>query len=123
MNRTDYLIIGNSVSGVNAIEGIREYDSKGEILVVSEEPFENYSRPLISYFLGRKISQQQTRFRDESFYSDMKAHLLINNPAISLDCSNHAIELPAGKKIRYQKLLIATGAKPWFPPIDGLSNQ
>ncbi|HOK80247.1 MAG TPA: FAD-dependent oxidoreductase [bacterium] len=123
MNRTDYLIIGNSVCGVNAIEGIREYDPKGEILVLSDEPFENYSRPLISYYLGGKISQQQTRFRDESFYSDMKAQLLVNNPAVFLDCRNHEIKVSKGRKIRYKKLLIATGAKPWIPAIDGFANH
>ncbi|MGB9641765.1 MAG: NAD(P)/FAD-dependent oxidoreductase [Candidatus Ratteibacteria bacterium] len=123
MNRTDYLVIGNSVCGVNAIESIREYDSKGEIFVLSDEPFENYSRPLISYYLGGKISQQQTRFRDESFYSDMRAHLFVNKPAISLDCRNHEIEVSKGEKISYKKLLIATGAKPWIPAIDGFSNH
>jgi NADPH-dependent 2,4-dienoyl-CoA reductase/sulfur reductase-like enzyme len=43
-----YVIIGGSVGGIGAVEAIREVDPVGELTVISEEPFPQYSRPMIS---------------------------------------------------------------------------
>ena len=51
-----YLIIGNSAAGINAAEAIRKEDTEGTILLVSDESYHTYSRPLITYYLGNKIS-------------------------------------------------------------------
>ena len=51
----NYVIIGNSTSGTAAMEAIRKCDQKGKITVISEESHFNYSRPLISYLLGKKV--------------------------------------------------------------------
>ena len=48
MKQTKYLIIGNSAAAVGTIEGIRQVDTEGSILLVSSEPYHTYSRPLIS---------------------------------------------------------------------------
>jgi len=42
----DYLIIGNSASGLAAAESIRETDKKGRLVVITEEEYTNYSKPL-----------------------------------------------------------------------------
>jgi NAD(P)H-nitrite reductase large subunit len=48
------MIIGNSTAAVGCIEGIRTQDPKGEITVVSNEPYHTYGRPLISYLCAEK---------------------------------------------------------------------
>jgi NAD(P)H-nitrite reductase large subunit len=59
MDKIRYLIIGNSVAAVNCVEAIRGYDTTNDITIVSdEEPF-NYSRPLLSYYLGGRITQER----------------------------------------------------------------
>jgi len=108
---------------VLAIEGIRERDPKGEILVVSEEPFENYSRPLISYFLGGRIPRERMVFRDSAFYRDMRTEVLSGTRAASLDFANREVVLAGGKKTGYGKLLLATGGKPFIPAIEGVSPE
>jgi NADPH-dependent 2,4-dienoyl-CoA reductase/sulfur reductase-like enzyme len=49
-----YVIIGNSIAAAGCIEGIRKIDDKNEIVVISNEPYHIYSRPLISYWLSKK---------------------------------------------------------------------
>ncbi len=49
-----YVIIGNGVAAVGCIEGIRQEDTEGKIVVVSEEKHAVYCRPLISYYLEGK---------------------------------------------------------------------
>ena len=51
-----YVIIGNSTAAVAAIEGIRSVDNVGEITVLTDEIYEAYGRPLISYYLWGKTT-------------------------------------------------------------------
>ncbi|PIV52365.1 MAG: NAD(P)/FAD-dependent oxidoreductase [Elusimicrobia bacterium CG_4_10_14_0_8_um_filter_37_32] len=119
---TKYLIIGNSIAGVSCIEGIREIDSKGKITVVSDESILNYSRPLISYYLGNKIPREKISFRDKNFYKENNVAVLLKTKALKIDTAKKEIRLNTGNKIKFQKLLIATGGKPIVPPIEGLKE-
>ncbi len=113
-----YVIIGNSASGTAAAEAIRECDSQGKITIISDEPYFNYSRPLISYFLGRKINQGDLPYRSREFYKHNRIDLLLNKKATGIDLKNK--NLLAGKqRIRFDKLLIAVGGVPIMPKIKG----
>jgi len=73
-----YTIIGNSAAAIGAIEAIREYDLKGKITVVSDEPFYAYSRPLISYLLGGMVDEGRMLYRGPDFYRKKDVELLLN---------------------------------------------
>lgn len=107
-----YLIIGNSVSAVAAIEGIRSQDKKGEITVISNEPYYNYSRPLISYFLGEKILLKDMSFRSKDFYEKNKIKLILNVNADRVDAKKKYVVLSDKRKLNFDKLLIASGGVP-----------
>lgn len=114
-----YLIIGNSAAAVAAMEHIRQYDQTGELLVVSDEPYHTYSRPLISYFLEGKTTEQKMVFRDASFYKSLNVKTRLGVRAERLDAKERQVSLSDGEVIRYEKLLIATGSVPFVPPIAG----
>ena len=107
-----YLIIGNSVSAVAAIEGIRGQDKEGEITVISNEPYYNYSRPLISYFLGEKVLLKDMPFRSKDFYEKNKIKLILNVNADRVDTKNKYVVLSDKRKLNFDKLLIASGGAP-----------
>ena len=54
-----YVIVGNGPAGTAAVEGIREADANGRITVISDEGVVNYSKPLLSYLLARKVKKNQ----------------------------------------------------------------
>ena len=64
----NYVIIGNSAAAVGTIAGIREFDSTGNITVISDEKYHTYSRPLISYWLEGKVTDKNILYRDADFY-------------------------------------------------------
>ena len=107
-----YLIIGNSVSAVAAIEGIRGQDKEGEITVISNEPYYNYSRPLISYFLGEKVLLKDMPFRNKDFYEKNKVKLILNVNADRVDTKKKYVVLSDKRKLNFDKLLIASGGAP-----------
>ncbi|NOZ64047.1 MAG: NAD(P)/FAD-dependent oxidoreductase [Caldiserica bacterium] len=120
--KTKYLIIGNSVAGVYCIEAIREVDRKGRITVVSDENIINYSRPLISYYLGGRVTKEEMAFRDKEFYQENGVQLILNRKVAKLLVEEKKVELSGGEEIEFEKLLISCGGEPILPPIEGIEK-
>lgn len=114
-----YVIIGNSIAATGCIEGIRRVDTEGEIIVISEEPYSVYSRPLISYWLSGKIGDNDIFYRPGDFYRKNQVKLISGVKATRVDFDGKEVFLETGEGIHYDKLLIATGGKPFVPSIPG----
>lgn len=117
-----YVIIGNGVAALGAIEGIRKYDREGDILVISAEDRITYGRPLISYYLAGKVSPEDMALRPESYYEKMRVRLRLGTRVECLDIAAKAVIAQGGERIPYDKLLVATGGSPSRPDIKGLSG-
>lgn len=118
-----YLIIGNSAGGIGAAEAVRELDPLGSLAIVSDEPFPAYSRPLISEFLAGEASLEKMLYRSEDFYASNNIQTLLGATAVRLDLGARNVELADGRKVEFEKLLLATGGKPFVPPTDGGHRQ
>lgn len=118
----NYVIVGNSAAAIGCVEGIRQVDTKGSILIVSDEPHHTYSRPLISYLLWGKTDRQRMKYRPDSFYEDNKVDTLFGVKATALHPEEHTLELDNGETVTYGKLLLATGSRPFIPPMEGLDK-
>jgi len=117
-----YVIIGNSAAGIGAVEGIRSIDKQGEITIITDEAHHTYSRPLISYLLLGKVTEESMRYRGENFYKDNNCTVLADSVADKIDTTTKNVVLKYGKKIPYDKLLVATGSSPFVPPFQGLDS-
>lgn len=122
MEQTKYLITGNSAAAVGTIEGIRQFDTEGSILVVSAEPYHTYSRPLISYLLLGKTDSERMKYRPDDFYKDNGAECLLGKTAVKIEAHDHIVTLNSGEEIKYEKLLIATGSRPFVPDLPGIES-
>ena len=118
----NYVIVGNSAAAIGCVEGIRQVDQTGSILIVSDEPYHTYSRPLISYLLWGKTDRQRMKYRPDSFYDDNKVDTLFGVKATALHPEEHTLELDNGETVTYGKLLLATGSRPFIPPMEGLDQ-
>ncbi|MCL2084139.1 MAG: FAD-dependent oxidoreductase [Oscillospiraceae bacterium] len=116
-----YVIIGNSAAGIGAIEGIRQIDKTGEITVISDEPHHTYSRPLISYFLLGKVTEQAMKYRPDNFYEDNNAAFLHGSVSEIDAGAKHAV-LSDGRRVPYDKLLASTGSSAFVPRLEGLDT-
>lgn len=119
----NYVIIGNSVAAVGAVEGIRKIDKVNPIVIISDEPYHTYSRPLISYYLAGKVSMDNIYYRGMDFYKVNNVEPILGVKAQHIDFHKKEVVLEDGRKISYTKLLIATGSKPLTPPIEGIEKQ
>lgn len=121
--RFKYLIIGNSAGGIGAAEAIREVDRQGTLAIVSDESYPAYSRPLISEYLAERCPLERMLFRPVDFYDKNNLRTFLSKKARRIDVDEHTIELETGERIRWQKLLLATGGLPIIPQIEGIETK
>lgn len=114
-----YVIIGNSAAAVGCVEGIREADKEGEILLISNEPHHTYSRPLISYLLMGKTDAERMKYRSDSFYEQNSCKTMFGRSVTKISPDTKKVTLDDGSEIAYDKLMVATGSRPFVPPIAG----
>lgn len=118
-----YVIIGNSFAAIGAVEGIRKHDIRTPIIIISDEPYHTYSRPLISYYLGGKVPEEKIYYRDKDFYEKNKVEPILGIRAERVDFDKKEVLLRDGRRIPYNKLLIATGGKPITPLLEGIEKK
>ncbi len=120
---TKYLIIGNSAGGIGAAEAIREVDKSGSLMLISDEPYPAYSRPMISKYLSGEATLEKMLFRPVDFYQQNNITALLGSKVRKLRTKSRSVELENSEKIRWEKLLLAVGGNPIIPPIEGINNS
>lgn len=119
---TRYVIIGNSAAAIGCVEGIRQLDKSGDITMISSEGYHTYSRPLISYLLQGKTTEERMKYRPDDFYDKNNCRLLLNKTVVKIDNAENEVRLNDGSVIHYDKLMVATGSSPFVPPMEGLDT-
>lgn len=118
-----YLIIGCSYAAVGAIETIRETDAAGQIIVVADEPYGAYARPLIPHYLEGEMSLERIYYRPPEFFTQMRVETRLGQTVTRIDPAKNQVMLADGSALTFDRLLIATGGKPTVPPTPGSAAQ
>lgn len=119
----NYVIIGNGTAAIGTIEGIRAVDQTGSITVISDEPYPVYGRPLISYLLlGKTTEDKMLHYRPADFYEKNGVTTLLGRRASKVDATAKTVLLADGTVIPYDKLCVCTGSRPFVPPMEGLDT-
>ncbi|MEM7221695.1 MAG: FAD-dependent oxidoreductase [Pseudomonadota bacterium] len=115
-----YVIVGGGPASVCAAETLAEADPGQSILMITGEPEPPYSRMAIPYVLTGLIQEQGTYLRKTEGYYDKTGVEVVHGLVSGVDPAAKTVSLEDGATIGYEKLLIATGATPVAPPIEGL---
>jgi len=121
-DKAGYVIIGGSAAGMAAAQAIREQDPDGVITVLSEEPDMPYFRPLIPYMVTGKKSAEDMKMSGNGHYKGSGIDIRTNSRVNSVNAAQKMVSVNGQKKVSYNKLLFATGSRPYIPPeIEGAS--
>lgn len=121
-DKSKYVIIGNGTAAVGAVEGIRSVDNDGKITVISKESYNAYCRPLISYLFEGKTDIQKMQYRNDDFYIRNSCNLLLGESAVNINHESKTVNLANGNSLKYDKLLIASGASSFVPVFEGIET-
>jgi NADPH-dependent 2,4-dienoyl-CoA reductase/sulfur reductase-like enzyme len=115
-----YIIVGGGLAGASAIEGIRERDKNGAILLISAEKHLPYDRPPLSkklWFGKKKVGD--IFLHDQNFYDQNGVTLAQGVTVTALDAKQKTVTTSENKEYPFHKLLLATGGAPRTLPIPG----
>jgi len=116
----NHVIIGAGPAGVVAAEHLRKYDPACSITLLGAEEKPPYSRMAIPYFLVGDIKEEGTYLRKSASHFSGQNINVVQNRVSKIDTTNKQLAMGDGTSMGYDRLLIASGATPIKPPIDGI---
>ncbi len=120
MLHTKYLIIGSSHAGLSALDAVRLQDKKGSLTLVTQELCLPYSPTILPYVLSGQAQPEKVFLRDQQSLDGLSVVFKPGARVVAVDGRCRQVTLQSGEKIEYEKLLLATGAAPKLPPLQGL---
>jgi 3-phenylpropionate/trans-cinnamate dioxygenase ferredoxin reductase component len=115
-----HVIVGASLAGAKAAETLREEGFDGRVVLVGAEDERPYERPPLSKdYLRGEVGREKVFVHDEGFYAEHDIELRLGRTAVSLETSSSELELDDGRRLRYDRLLLTTGAEPRRLSIPG----
>jgi 3-phenylpropionate/trans-cinnamate dioxygenase ferredoxin reductase subunit len=120
MPEAGMVIVGGGMAGARAIVSLRANGWGGPITLIGEETLLPYDRPPLSKaMLTEEKEPSPAYLLDESMISSLNAVFVRGARAEAIDRKARAVVLEDGRAIAYDRLLIATGAKPRRLTIEG----
>ncbi|MDD2233916.1 MAG: FAD-dependent oxidoreductase [Desulfitobacteriaceae bacterium] len=114
-----YVIVGNGPAGISAIEGIREYDPCGEIVIIAFEGKLPYNRILVPEYMVGEVEESELFIRDAAFFEKHKVEVVAGQRAIAVNIEERSITLEDNDNnrdlLKYDRLLLATGSQNVIP--------
>lgn len=115
-----YIIVGASLAGASAVQGIRQVDPNGTILLMGREDYLPYHRPPLTKSLWTGKKQVEEIFvNNAAYYTDNGVDGLFGTEVMAIDPAKHLVMDDRGHTIRYERLLLATGGTPRRLDIPG----
>lgn len=120
---TTFVIVGNGVAGIEAAITLRQRFSPDEarIVVISDETDYFFSRTALMYALMDQMERRDLEPYERKFYDAQRIERR-RGRVVDVDASAHEIKLEGGEKLPFDKLLLATGAKPRRFPWAGIDQ-
>ena len=118
-----HVIIGAGPAGVVAAETLRRVDPSSDIIILGDESEPPYSRMALPYLLAENVGESGTHLRHGDAHFEKLAIDVRRNRVKSVDTGNRLVIVSTGAEIAYDRLLIATGAHPIKPPIQGMDSE
>lgn len=115
-----YLIVGASHAGREALAAIRMSDPEGRLVMLSGEKHLPYSPTVLPYVVSGRSAPDRVALARTEWFADNRAELVLGARVAGIDAAARAVRLADGGRWTYDRLLLATGAEPAVPRVEGL---
>src|SRR5512147_116915 len=109
-----HLIIGCGPAALSAAATLRKVDPTGKVTILSREKVKPYARMALPYLLAGKVEEREFFLAEPA-----GTELLLGEEALRIDPRGREVVTTSGNRFAYDRLLIASGATPERPKIDG----
>ena len=118
-----YVILGSGAAGFYAASAIRESDKTGSIVMVSNEPYRPYNRPMLTKSLMADLTEEQIEIQNEKWFEEQNIRLVLGKEIEAIHTDAKEVVLEGGMKLTYTKLVYALGSESFIPPIPGHDKE
>jgi nitrite reductase (NADH) large subunit len=118
--RRRLVVIGNGMAGMRTVEELLKLDDQVyDITVFGAEPHGNYNRIMLSPVLAGEKTVDDIMLNTPQWYADHGITLYAGDPVVAIDRRARSVRSASGREVRYDRLLLATGSKPFVIPVPG----
>ena len=118
-----YVILGNGTAGWNAAAEIRKRNKTASILMISNEPYRTYNRPMLTKSIMADLDEEQIAVQNAAWYEEQNIQQVLDMEVVAIHPETKEIELDGGLKFVYTKLIYALGSECFIPPIAGAEKE
>lgn len=111
-----YVILGVGAAGISAAKTIRQHDKDASVIMISSDR-SVHSRCMLHKYISGERDEKTISFVPEGFFEEENIYWYPETCASQIDTDGQNVILDDGTKIHYDKLLIATGADSFIPPV------
>ncbi|MEA3164485.1 MAG: hypothetical protein QOE88_2303 [Verrucomicrobiota bacterium] len=121
MIQRDYLIVGGGVGGASVCDSLRQYDPKGSVTLVSNEPHLPYQRPPLSkaFLKEAGVTLDAMVEKPEDWYKKRGIEVRLGTYVREFNIERHLAVLENGQTIEFRKACLATGSRARRPQVAG----
>jgi nitrite reductase (NADH) large subunit len=114
------VVIGNGMAGIRTVEELLRLDpQRFDITVFGAEPHGNYNRILLSPVLAGEKRFDDIVTHPREWYAANGITLHAGDPVAAIDRKRRVVRARSGLEVPYDRLLLATGSKPFVIPVPG----
>ena len=114
------VLVGNGLAGMRCLEDLLDMaPERYDVTVIGEEPWGNYNRIMLSPVLSGDKTIDDIMLHPHAWYSDKGIRFIAGDPAVRIDRPRKQVYTEKGEVVDYDRLILATGSKPFIPPIAG----
>lgn len=119
------VIIGGGACGASAAARIRRLDESAEIIVLEKTGEISIANCGLPYYTSGVINDREKMLvsSPEKFREWFNINVKLNTEVININPDEKFVETADGEKINYNKLVLAQGAKPFVPPVEGIPEE
>lgn len=119
MTKAGMVIVGAGEAGVSAAVELRSQGWEGPVTLIGEERCPPYERPPLSKDCLVNDEPAPVYIREQSVLDELEITFMAGAKVEQIDRFNRTVAVSGGRKIGYEKLLLATGARPRQLNLDG----
>lgn len=108
-----FAIVGAGLAGAKAAEALRDEGFDGHVVLLGAEPHRPYERPPLSKgYLQGSTDREQVFVHPPDWYAEQRVELRLAASVSIVDRRTHEVVMSDRSRLRYDKLLLTTGASP-----------
>ncbi|WP_372788388.1 molybdopterin-dependent oxidoreductase [Paraconexibacter sp.] len=124
--RRRLVVVGGGMAGMATVEAALAHAEAGpaafDVTLIGAEPTAPYNRVLLSSMLAGQVGEQELALRHPQWFADRGVTLRLGVAARHVDTQSRTVELSDGEIVAYDDLVLATGSRPFVPPVPGIDR-